>query len=369
MTENENKSKAPIVVGVCFTIAAAAVGLLILRKKYPWLKNTKVDNNANNNDNIDDLVIDSSDETDAVEISDEEQKTEKEEKSSYEKIAEAVKPFCSPLVRNPKKKVIVVKRKDPYRNHDEEFNEPDDTEDTIVADEQPSFVETSDKVMTEKLTELTEIVEANEKEAIEAVDIEQTDETENPTEPVVVSEPTVEEAKQEVEPESDFKATAESMKEAEAVEEEKPAMVEPPAVEIPKFTEKQIKEANEFVAEMKKKEPEFNQIFMIPVSEETIEIYGFGVGAALLVNSGKDEKGDFTIRAIINRQAMPSEVKVYNNCEADGFKVFTDMNAAREFATDIMTKATAINPAPKSFEESKRVLLQVLEEENKPVHP
>lgn len=364
MTENENKSKAPIVVGVCFTIASlAAVGLLILRKKYPWLKNTKVDNN----DNIDNLVIDSSDETDAVEISDEEQETEKEEKSSYEKIAEAVKPFCSPLVRNPKKKVvIVVKRKDPYRNHDEEFNEPDDTEDTIVADKQPSFVETSDKVMTEKLAE---IVEANENEAIEAVDAEQVDETGNLTEPVVVvSEPTDEETEQ-AELEPDFEATAESMKEAEAVEEEKPAMVEPPAVEIPKFTEEQIKEANEFVAEMKKKEPEFNQIFMIPVSEETIEIYGFGVGAALLVNSGKDEKGDFTIRAIINRQAMPSEVKVYNNCEADGFKVFTDMNAAREFATDIMTKATTINPAPKSFEESKRVLLQVLEEENKPAHP
>lgn len=352
MTENENKSKAPIVVGVCFTIAAlAAVGLLILRKK-PWLKNTKVDNNADNNDNTDELVIDSSDETGAVEISDEEQETEKEEK---------------PFVRNPKKKVVVVKRKDPYRNHDEEFNEPEsaDTEDTIVVDEQPSFVETSDKVMTEKLAE---IVEANENEAIEAADIEQTDETGNLTEPVVVSEPTDEETEQ-AEPEPDFEATAESMKEAEAVEEEKPAMVEPPAVEIPKFTEEQIKEANEFVAEMKKKEPEFNQIFMIPVSEETIEIYGFGVGAALLVNSGKDEKGDFTIRAIINRQAMPSEVKVYNNCEADGFKVFTDMNAAREFATDIMTKATAINPAPKSFEESKRVLLQVLEEENKPVHP
>lgn len=325
MTENENKSKAPIVVGVCFTIAAlAAVGLLILRKKYPWLKNTKV-NNVDNNDNTDDLVIDSSDETDAVEISDEEQETEKEEKSSYEKIADAVKPFCSPLVRNPKKKVVVVKRKNPYRNHDEEFNEP--VEDTIVADEQPSFVEASDKVMTGNLTE-----------------------------------PVVEE--------TDFEATAESMKEAETVvEEEKPTMVEPPAVEIPKFTEEQIKEANEFVAEMKKKEPEFNQIFMIPVSEETIETYGFGVGAALLVNSGSDEKGDFTIRAIINRQAMPSEVKVYNNCEAEGFKVFTDMNAAREFATNIMSKATAINSAPESFEESKKVLLQVLEEENIPEHP
>ena len=349
MTENENKSKAPIVVGVCFTIAAlAAVGLLILRKKYPWLKNTKVDN-ADNNDNTDDLVIDLSDETGAVEISDEEQKTEKEEK---------------PFVRNPKKKVV-IKRKNPYRNHDEEFNEP--AEDTIVADEQPSFVETSDKVMTENLTE---IVETNEKEAIEAVDIEQIDETRNLTESVDVSEPTNEETEQtESEPEPDFEATAESMKEAEVVEEEKSAMVEPPAVEIPKFTEKQIKEANEFVAEMKKKEPEFNQIFMIPVSEETIEIYGFGVGAALLVNSGTDEKGDFTIRAIINRQAMPSEVKVYNNCEADGFKVFTDMNAAREFTTDIMTKATAINPAPKSFEESKKVLLQVLEKENIPEHP
>lgn len=332
MTENENKSKAPIVVGVCFTIAAlAAVGLLILRKK-PWLKNTNVDNNADNNG----LVIDSSDETGAVEISDEEQEPEKEEK---------------PFVRNPKKKVIII-RKNPYRNHDEEFNEPEpvDAEDAIVADEQPSFVEASDKVMTEKLTE---IVEANEKEAIDAADIE----------------PTVEEAEQ-VKLESDFEATTESMKEAEAVvEEEKPAMVEPPAVEIPKFTEEQIKEANEFVAEMKKNEPEFNQIFMIPVSEETIEIYGFGVGAALLVSSGTDDKGDFTIRAIINRQAMPSEVKVYNNCEAEGFKVFTDMNAAREFATNIMTKATAINPAPKSFEESKRVLLQVLGEENKPVHP
>lgn len=355
MTENENKSKAPIVVGVCFTIAAlAAVGLLILRKK-PWLKNTKVDNNVDNNDNTDELVIEPSDENGAVEISDEEQEQQEPEKEE--------KPF----VRNPKKKVIVVKRKDPYRNHDKEFNEPtvEPAENTIVADEQPSFVEASDKVMTEKLTE---IVETNEKEAIEAADIEQTDETGNLTEPVVVSEPTDEETEQ-AEPEPDFEATAESMKEAEAVEEEKPAMVEPPAVEIPKFTEEQIKEANEFVAEMKKKEPEFNQIFMIPVSEETIEIYGFGVGAALLVNSGKDEKGDFTIRAIINRQAMPSEVKVYNNCEADGFKVFTDMNAAREFAADIMTKATAINPAPKSFEESKRVLLQVLEEENKPVHP
>ncbi len=358
MTENENKSKAPIVVGVCFTIAAlAAVGLLILRKKYPWLKNTKVDNNVDDNDNTDDLVIDLSDETGAVEkISDEEQEeTEKEEKS---------------FVRNPKKKVIIVKRKNPYRSHDEEFNEPapEPAEDTIVVDEQPSFVETSDKVMTENLTE---IIEANEKEAIDAMDIEQADETENPTEPVDVSEPTVEETEQEeVEPESDFEATAESMKEAEAVvEEEKSAMVEPPAVEIPKFTEEQIKEANDFVAEMKKNEPEFNQIFMIPVSEETIEIYGFGVGAALLVSSGTDDKGDFTIRAIINRQAMPSEVKVYNNCEAAGFKVFTDMNAAREFATNIMTKATAINPAPKSFEESKRVLLQVLEEENKPVHP
>lgn len=368
MTENENKSKAPIVVGVCFTIAAlAAVGLLILRKKYPWLKNTKVDNNVDNNDNTDDLVIDSSDEAGAVEIFDEKQETEKEEKSSYEKIAEAVKSFCSPLVRNPKKKVVVIKRKDPHRNHDEEFNAPavESVEDTIVADEQPSFVETSDKVMTEKFTE---IVELNEKEAINAADIEQADETENLTEPADVFEPTVEETEQ-AEPESDFEATAESMKEAEAVEEEKPAMVEPPAVEIPKFTEEQIKEANEFVAEMKKKEPEFNQIFMIPVSEETIEIYGFGVGAALLVNSGKDEKGDFTIRAIINRQAMPSEVKVYNNCEADGFKVFTDMNAAREFATDIMTKATAINSAPKSFEESKEVLLQVLKEENIPEHP
>ncbi len=357
MTENENKSKAPIVVGVCFTIAAlAAVGLLILRKKYPWLKNTKVDNNVDNNDNTDDLVIDLSDETGDVEISDEEQETEKEEK---------------PFARNPKKKVVVVKRKNPYRNHDEEFNEPaiEPAEDTIVADAQPSFVETSDKVMTENLTK---IVEANEKEAIDAMDIEQADETENPTEPVDASEPTVEETEQEEEagPESDFEATAESMKEAEAVvEEEKPAMVEPPAVEIPKFTEEQIKEANDFVAEMKKNEPEFNQIFMIPVSEETIEIYGFGVGAALLVSSGTDEKGDFTIRAIINRQAMPSEVKVYNNCEADGFKVFADMNAAREFATNIMAKATAINPAPKSFEESKRVLLQVLEEENKPVHP
>ena len=346
MTENENRSKAPIVVGVCFTIAAlAAVGLLILRKK-PWLKNTKVDNNVGNNDNTDGLVIDSSDETGVAEISDEEQEPEKEEK---------------PFVRNPKKKVIII-RKNPYRNHDEEFNEPEpvDAEYTIVADEQPSFVEASDKVMTEKLTE---IVEANEKEAIDVADIEQTDETENPTELVDAFEPTVEEAEQ-VKLESDFEATTESMKEAEAVvEEEKPAM------EIPKFTEEQIKEANEFVAEMKKNEPEFNQIFMIPVSEETIEIYGFGVGAALLVSSGTDDKGDFTIRAIINRQAMPSEVKVYNNCEAEGFKVFTDMNAAREFATNIMTKATAINPAPKSFEESKRVLLQVLEEENKPVHP
>lgn len=332
MTENENKSKAPIVVGVCFTIAAlAAVGLLILRKKYPWLKNTKADN-ADNNDNTDDLVIDLSDETGAVEISDEEQETEKEEKSSYEKIADAVKPFCSPLVRNPKKKVV-IKRKNLYRNHDEEFNEP--VEDTIVADEQPSFVEASDKVMTRNLTE-----------------------------------PVVEETEQEVEPETDFEVTAESMKEAESVvEEEKPAMVEPPAVEIPKFTEEQIKEANKFVAEMKKKEPEFNQIFMIPVSEETIETYGFGVGAALLVSSGSDEKGDFTIRAIINRQAMPSEVKVYNNCEAEGFKVFTDMNAAREYATNIMSKATAINSAPESFEESKKVLLQVLEEENISEHP
>lgn len=360
MTENENKSKAPIVVGVCFTIAAlAAVGLLILRKKYPWLKNAKVVDNVNNNDNIDDLVIGSSDETDA------EEQEEKEEKSSYEKIADAVEPFCSPLVRNSKKKVVVVKRKTPYRNHDAEFNEP--VEDTIVADEQPSFVETSDKVMTENLTE---IVEANEKEAVDRfVDAEQVDETGNLTEPVDVSEPTVEETEQ-AEPESDFEATVESMKEAETVvEEEKSAMVEPPAVEIPKFTEEQIKEANEFVAEMKKKEPEFNQIFMIPVSEETIETYGFGVGAALLVNSGSDEKGDFTIRAIINRQAMPSEVKVYNNCEAEGFKVYTDMNAAREFATNIMSKATAINSAPKSFEESKKVLLQVLEEENVPEHP
>lgn len=351
MTENENKSKAPIVVGVCFTIAAlAAVGLLILRKKYPWLKNTKVDNNADNNDNTDDLVIDLSDETGA-----EEQETEKEEK---------------PFVRNPKKKVIIVKRKNPYRSHDEEFNEPapEPAEDTIVAGEQPSFVEASDKAMTENLTE---IIEANEKEAIdEFVDVEQTDEIENSTESVDDFEPAVEETvEQEVEPESDFEATVESMKEAEVVEEEKPAMVEPPAVEIPKFTEKQIKEANEFVAEMKKKEPEFNQIFMIPVSEETIEIYGFGVGAALLVNSGSDDKGEFTIRAIINRQAMPSEVKVYNNREAEGFKVFTDMNAAREFATNIMTKATAINSAPKSFEESKKVLLQVLEEENIPEHP
>lgn len=354
MTENENKSKAPIVVGVCFTIAAlAAVGLLILRKKYPWLKNTKVDNNVDNNDNTDDLVIDLSDETGVAEISDEEQESEKEDK---------------PFVKNPKKKVIIV-RKNPYRNHDEEFDEPaEPVEDTIVADEQPSFVEASDKVMTEKLTE---IVEANEKEAIDESNTEQVDETENClTESVDDFEPTVEEtAEQEVEPESDFESTAESMKEAEAVVEEKPAMVEPPAVEIPKFTEKQIKEANEFVAEMKKKEPEFNQIFMIPVSEETIEIYGFGVGAALLVSSGSDEKGEFTIRAIINRQAMPSEVKVYNNCEAEGFKVFTDMNAAREFATNIMTKATAINPAPKSFEESKKVLLQVLEEENIPEHP
>lgn len=355
MTENENKSKTPIVVGVCFTIAAlAAVGLLILRKKYPWLKNTKVDNNVDNNDNTDDLVIDLSDETGTAEISDEEQEPEKEEK---------------PFVKNPKKKVVIVKRKNPYRSHDEEFNEPvEPVEDTIVADEQPSFVEASDKVMTEKLTE---IVEANEKEAIDESNIEQVDETENhPTESVDDFEPTVEEtAEQEVEPEPDFEATAESMKEAEAVVEEKPAMVEPPAVEIPKFTEKQIKEANEFVAEMKKKEPEFNQIFMIPVSEETIEIYGFGVGAALLVSSGSDEKGEFTIRAIINRQAMPSEVKVYNNCEAEGFKVFTDMNAAREFATNIMIKATAINSAPKSFEESKKVLLQVLEEENVPEHP
>ena len=348
MTENENKA-ASIFVGVCFTIAAlAAVGLL--RKKYPWLKNTKVDNNAGNNDNADDLVIDLSDKTGAVEI-------EKEEKTSYEKIADAVEPFCSPLVRNSKKKVT-IKRKSPYRNHDEEFNE---------VDKQPSFVETSDKAMTEKLAE---IAEANAKEAIDAIDIERVDETENLTEPVAVSESIVEEAEQEVEPESDFEATIESMKEADVVvEEEKPVMVEPPAVEIPKFTEEQIEEANEFVAEMKKKEPEFNQIFMIPVSEETIETYGFGVGAALLVSSGSDEKGDFTIRAIINRKAMPSEVKVYNNCEADGFKVFTDMNAAREFATDIMTKATAINSAPESFEESKKVLLQVLEEENIPEHP
>lgn len=364
MTENENKSKAPIVVGVCFTIAAlAAVGLLILRKKYPWLKNAKIDNTVDNNDNTDDLVIDLSDETSAEEQEEIEEDTE--EKSSYEKIADAVKPFCSPLVRNPKKKVVVVKRKTPYRNHDEEFNEP--VEDTIATDERPSFVEASDKVMNENLVE---IIEANEKEAIDRfVDAEQVDETENLAEPVDVSEPTIEETKQ-AEPESDFEATAESMKEADVmVEEEKPTMVEPPAVEIPKFTEEQIKEANEFVAEMKKKEPEFNQIFMIPVSEETIETYGFGVGAALLVNSGSDEKGDFTIRAIINRQAMPSEVKVYNNCEADGFKVYTDMNAAREFATNIMSKATAINPAPKSFEESKKVLLQVLEEENVPEHP
>jgi hypothetical protein len=339
MTENENKSKAPIVVGVCFTIAALAVGLFILRKKHPWLKNTKVDDIVDDNDNTDDLVIDSSDETDA------------EEKSSYEKIADAVKPFCSPLVRNPKKKVVVVKRRAPYRNHDEEFSES--VEDTNDANEQPSFVETSD-----------------EKEAIDRfVDAEQVDETGNLTEPVDVSEPTVEETEQ-AEPESDFEAAAESMKEAGAVaEEEKPAMVEPPAVEIPKFTEEQIKEANDFVAEMKKKEPEFNQIFMIPVSSETIETYGFGVGAALLVSSGSDDNGDFTIRAIINRQAMPSEVKVYNNCEAEGFKVFTDMNAAREFATNIMSKATAINSAPKSFGESKRVLLQVLDEENTSVHP
>ena len=342
MTENENKT-AQIVIGVCFTIAAlAAVGLLILRKKYPWLKNTKTDNNVDNNDNIDDLVIDLSDKTGAVEISDEEQEIEKEEKSS-------------------KKKKVVIKRKGPYRNHDEEFNEP--VEDIIVADEQPSFVEASDKAITEKLAE---IVETNEKEAIDAIGIEQVDETENLTEPVAVSEPIA----KETELESDFEVTAESMKEAETVaEEEKIAMVEPPAVEIPKFTEEQIEEANEFVAEMKKKEPEFNQIFMIPVSEETIETYGFGVGAALLVSSGSDEKGDFTIRAIINRQAMPSEVKVYNNCEANGFKVFTDMNAAREFATNIMTKATAINSAPESFEESKKVLLQVLEEENIPEHP
>ena len=358
----ENKSKAPIVVGVCFTIAAlATVGLLILRKKYPWLKNTNTDNNnVDNNDNTDDLVIDLSDKTSAAEEI-EEQETEKKEKTSYEKIADAVEPFCSPLVRNSKKKVVVVKRKTPYRNHDEEFNESEPVEDTIVADEQPSFVETSDKVITEKLTD---IVEANEKEAIDALDVDQINETENLKEPVV-SEPTVEETEQEVEPESE-----ESMKEAEAVvEEEKPIMVEPPAVEIPEFTEEQIKEANEFVAEMKKKEPEFNQIFMIPVSEETIETYGFGVGAALLVSSGSDDKGDFTIRAVINRQAMPSEVKVYNNREAEGFKVFTDMNAAREFATNIMTKATAINSAPESFEESKKVLLQVLEEENIPEHP
>ncbi len=343
---DENKSKTPIVVGVCFTIAAlAAVGLLILRKKHPWLKNTKVDDNVDDNDNTDDLVIDSSDETDAVEISDEEQEIEKEEKFSYEKIADAVKPFCSPLVRNPKKKVIVVKRRAPYRNHDEEFSES--VENTNDVNEQPSFVETSD-----------------EKEAIDRfVDAEQVDEIGNFTEPVDVSEPTVEETEQ-AEPESDFEAAAEAV-----VEEEKPAMVEPPAVEIPKFTEEQIKEANEFVAEMKKKEPEFNQIFMIPVSEETIETYGFGVGAALLVSSGSDEKGDFTIRAIINRQAMPSEVKVYNNCESEGFKVFTDMNAAREFATNIMSKATAINPTPDSFEESKKVLLQVLEEENISEHP
>ena len=132
MTENENKSKAPIVVGVCFTIAAlAAVGLLVLRKKYPWLKNTKVDNNIDNNDNADDLVIDLSDKTGAVEISDEEQEIEKEEKTSVES-------FCSPLVRNSKKK-ITIKHKSPYRNHDDEFNES--VEDAIVVDEQPSFVE------------------------------------------------------------------------------------------------------------------------------------------------------------------------------------------------------------------------------------
>jgi len=354
----ENKSKAPIVVGACFTIAALAAVVLILRKKYSWLNNTKADNNVDNNDNTDDLVIDLSDKTGVVEISDEEQEIEKEEKSSYEKIADAVKPFCSPLVRNPKKKVV-IKRKDPYRNHDEEFNEP--VEDINVADEQPSFVEASDKAMTEKLAE---IAETNAKEAIDAIDIEQVDETENLTEPVA------EETEQEVEPESDFEVTAESMKEAETVvEEKKPAMVEPPAVPIPEFSEEQIEAANKFVAEMKKKEPEFNQIFMVPVSEGTIETYGFGVGAALLVSSGSDEKGDFTIRAIINRQAMPSEVKVYNNCEADGFKVFIDMNAAREFATDIMSKATAIKSAPESFEESKKVLLQVLEEENVPEHP
>lgn len=321
MTE-ENKSKTPIVVGVCFAVAAcAAIGLLILRKK-PWLKNTKVDNVDNNDNNTD--------ETGTVEISDEKQETEKEEKSSYEKIADAVKPFCSPLplVRNLKKKVV-IKRKNPYRNHDEELQD-EPAEDIIVADEQPSL----------------------------SVD---------------VSEPIVEETEQ-AESETDFEATVESMKEAETVvEEEKPAMVEPPAVEIPKFTEEQIKSANDFVAEMKKQEPEFNQVFMVPVSEETIETYGFGVGAALLVSSGSDDNGDFTIRAIINRQAMPSEVKVYNNnCKADGFKVFTDMNAAREFATNIMAKATAINSAPESFEESKKVLLQVLlqvlEEENVPEH-
>lgn len=328
--ENKSKAKTPIVVGVCFAVAAcAAIGLLILRKK-----NTKVDDNADNNDNTDDLVIDSFDESDVVETSGDEQETEKEEKSSYEKIADAVKPFCSPLVRNPKKKVI-IKRKSPYRNHDEEFNEL--VEDTIV--------------------------EANEKEAIDGfVDAEQVDETGNLTEPVDVSEPTVKETTEQVELESDFKSTAESMKEAETVVEEKPAMVEPPAIEIPKFTEEQIKSANDFVAEMKKQEPEFNQVVMIPVSNETIELCGFGVCAALLVRTGYDDKGDFTVRAVINRQGLPSEIKVYGD-KADGFKIFTDVDEAKTFFQDHIAAATAIKAAPENFEESKRILLQTLAED------
>lgn len=334
MTE-EKKSKAPIVVGVCFAVAAcAAIGLLILRKRYPWLKEKQNIDNASdvevteseeiveqeveteegeNDECDDDIVVDSSE----VEVSDdtEKEEVESEAESSYEKLAEAVEPLCSPLVKKQAQK----KR---------------------------------GKIVVVKKPELDVVV-----------DNEAADEKDDTVEPTVVAE----EPKEQVIENDDFAATAESMKEAETateeiVADEAPTMVEPPAVEIPEFTEEQIKEANDFVAEMKSKEPEFNQIFMVPVADETIEVYGFGVCAALLVSSGSDETGEFKVRALINRQGMPSEVKVYGD-NAKGFKVFVDMDEAKTFFQNVVAAATAIKATPESFEESKKILLQVLAED------
>lgn len=298
--ETTKKSKAPVVMGVMFAIAAvAAVGILVLRKRYPWLKNVENADNVSNVEDTDenaisessedsDIVIDAADVVVSDEINDEEivvdsepeTKENEEEKSSYEKTASAVEP------KNSKKKVVVIKHRDT---------------------------------------------------------------------PIQTQESDVEE--------TDFTTTAKSMKEAEVVvDKEESTMFEPPAVPIPEFSEEQIKAANEFAAEMKSKEPEFNQVFMIPVSDETIELCGFGVCAALLVRTGYDDKGDFTVRAVINRQGLPSEIKVYGD-KADGFKIFADTDEAKAFFQNHIAAATAIKAAPENFEESKRILLQTLAED------